>query len=86
MTEKSIEDALREMMVERLFLRIDPAEIDLDANLMETYGVDSVQVSELVVGTEAAFDISFDDDDFDPTRFDTLAHVAELVRAKLDHA
>ena len=83
MTEKPVEDALREMMVERLFLKLTPGEIDVNANLQETYGVDSVQVSELVVGTEAAFDITFDDDDFDPARFDTIAHIAELVKAKL---
>lgn len=82
--DKSVEDALREMMVERLFLNIKPEEIDLDANLTDTYGIDSVQVSELVVGTEATFDISFEDEDFDPTRFDTLGHIAELVRAKLE--
>ena len=82
--QKSIEDTLREMMVERLFLSVKPGELDLDANLMETYGIDSVQVSELVVGTEAAFGISFEDDDFDPTRFDTLRHIAELVRSKLE--
>ena len=82
--ENTIEDALREMMVERLFLKISPEEIDLEANLMEAYGVDSVQVSELVVGTEATFDISFDDDDFDPTAFDTLRHIAEIVRKKLE--
>jgi acyl carrier protein len=81
---KSVEDTLREMMVERLFLSIKPEELNLDANLMEAYGVDSVQVSELVVGTEAAFGISFEDDDFDPTRFDTLRHIAELVRSKLE--
>lgn len=83
--EKSIEDALREMMVERLFLKIAPEEIDLDADLMEAYGIDSVQVSELVVGTEATFDISFEDDDFDPTQFDTLRHIAEVVRKKLEN-
>ena len=77
--EKPIEDTLREMMVERLFLKITPEEIDLDADLMETYGIDSVQVSELVVGTEATLD-----DDFDPTQFDTLGHIAELVRRKLE--
>ena len=60
----SVEDTLRGMMVERLFLSLNPADLDLDANLMETYGIDSVQVSELVVGTEAAFGISFEDDDF----------------------
>jgi acyl carrier protein len=83
MTEQSIEDTLRTMMVERLFLKLKPEEIDLNANLMEAYGIDSVQVSELVVGTEAAFDITFEDDDFEPSRFDTLAHIAELVRTKL---
>jgi len=83
--EKSVEDTLREMMVERLFLKIDPATIELDANLMEVYGIDSVQVSELVVGTEATFDISFDDDDFDPTQFDTLRSIAGLVRKKLEN-
>ena len=83
--EKSIEDALRDMMVERLFLKITPEEIDLEADLMEAYGVDSVQVSELVVGTEATFDISFEDDDFDPTQFDTLGHIAEVVRKKLEN-
>lgn len=86
MTEKSIEDALREMMVARLFLKIRPEDIDVNANLMDAYGVDSVQVSELVVGTEATFNISFDDADFDPARFDTIAHVAELVRTKLGSA
>ena len=83
MTEKSIEDALREMMVERLFLKLKPEEIDVNAKLTEAYGIDSVQVSELVVGTEAAFGITFEDDDFDPSRFDTIAHIAELVRSKL---
>jgi len=83
--EKPIEDTLREMMVERLFLKITPEEIDLDANLQEAYGIDSVQVSELVVGTEATFDISFDDDDFDPTQFDTLKNIAQLVRRKLEN-
>jgi acyl carrier protein len=80
----SIEDRIREMMVERLFLQIQPDEIDVEANLMENYGIDSVQVAELVVGTEATFDISFEDDDFDPTQFETVKQIADLVRSKLD--
>ena len=83
MTEKPIEDALREMMVERLFLKLKPGEIDVNAKLMEAYGIDSVQISEIVVGTETVFGITFDDDDFDPGSFDTVAHIAELVRTKL---
>ena len=80
----SIEDRIREMMVERLFLQIKPEEIDVEANLMENYGIDSVQVAELVVGTEATFDISFEDDDFDPTQFETVKQIADLVRSKLE--
>ncbi len=81
----SVEDRIREMMVERLFLQIKPEEIELDANLMENYGIDSVQVAELVVGTEGTFDISFEDDDFDPTQFETVKQIADLVRSKLDN-
>jgi acyl carrier protein len=82
--DKPLEDTLREMMVERLFLKIKPEEIDPDKSLMENYGIDSVQIAEIVVGTEAAFGISFDDDDFDPSQFTNVRSIAELVRRKLE--
>jgi pimeloyl-ACP methyl ester carboxylesterase len=41
---RNIENELKEMLVERLFLQYAPGEIEDDKNLMETYGIDSVMV------------------------------------------
>jgi len=82
--DKSVNDTLKEMIVERLFMNISPDEIADDANLMETRGVDSVQIFELVVGCEEAFEISFDEGDFDITAFQTVNAIAEVVARKLE--
>ena len=77
--DKSVNDTLKEMIVERLFMNISPDEIADDANLMETLGIDSVQIFELVVGCEEAFEISFDEDDFDITVFQTVNAIAPIM-------
>ncbi len=82
--DKSVNDTLKEMIVERLFMNISPDDITDDANLMETLGVDSVQIFELVVGCEEAFEISFDEGDFDITAFQTVNAIAEVVAKKLE--
>ena len=82
MTE-SVHRRIKEMIVERLFLSMAPDEIADEANLMETLGVDSVQIFELVVGCEEAFDISFEEGDFDITAFQTVNAIAEVVEGKL---
>lgn len=82
--ETSINEKLKVMIVERLFLSITPAEIPDDANLMKTLGVDSVQIFELVVGCEEAFGITFEEGDFDITAFQTVNSIAEVVRKKLE--
>jgi acyl carrier protein len=78
-----INERLKQMIVERLFLSITPAEIPDDANLMKTLGVDSVQIFELVVGCEETFAITFEEGDFDITAFQTVNAIAEVVRRKL---
>ncbi len=82
--DKSVNDTLKEMIVERLFLNVSPDEIADDANLLETLGIDSVQIFELVVGCEEAFEISFDEGDFDITAFQTVNAIAEVVAKKLE--
>ena len=82
--DKSIKQTLKEMIVERLFLSIAPEEIADDANLMKALGIDSVQIFELVVGSEEAFGITFEEGDFDITAFQTVDAIAEVVRKKLE--
>ncbi len=85
MTEKSIEQSIKEIMVERLFLKMAPEEIADDTLLMEELGVDSVSVFEIVVGLEEVYGISFEDDEFNVENFRTPQSIANYVRTKLDN-
>jgi acyl carrier protein len=82
MTER-IEDRLKKMVVERLFLKIPPETIEEDKSLIETYGVDSVSLLEMVVGIEEEFGIAVDDSDFSIEHFQTIAALADFVRGKM---
>ncbi|MCX7591545.1 MAG: acyl carrier protein [Kiritimatiellae bacterium] len=82
MTE-SLENRLKRMMVERLFLRVQPEEIDESKSLITHYGVDSVSLLELVVGLEEEFGISVEDREFDVAHFETVNALAAFVRQKM---
>ena len=79
-----IEDRLKRMIVERLFLKIAPEKILEDKSLIETYGVDSVSLLELVVGIEEEFGVVIGDQEFRVDNFKTVAALAGFVRAKLE--
>jgi acyl carrier protein len=81
MDEKSVEQTVKEMIVERLFLQIEPNDIDDEAPLMESLGVDSIQIYEIVVGLEETYGLSFED-----TEFQTVRSIADFVRRKQGEA
>jgi acyl carrier protein len=83
MDTAAVESKLKEMMVERLFLNVAPADIVTDASLVDTYGVDSVCLLELVVGLEEAFGIVIEDGDFDVRNFISVAALRDFVSARL---
>ena len=70
---------LKEMIVERLFLKVEPSAIKDDANLMDEYGVDSVRLFEIVEGLEEVFNVCFDEDDFEAEDFSTVSRIAVKV-------
>ena len=80
---QSIESQIKELMVERLFLKVSPEEIGDEEVLMDAYGLDSVNLFELVAGLEEVYDITFEDDDFDLELFKNVASIAAYVRRKL---
>lgn len=82
MTER-VEDRLKRMIVERLFMSISPEEIDEEKSLLDDYDVDSVSLLELVVGIEEEFGIAVGDDDFDVANFETVSKLADFVRQRL---
>ena len=81
-SSEELKDQLKQMIVERLFLNIAPEDMADDANLMETYGIDSVNLFEIVVGLEDEFGISLEDEDFSVETFATINSIAELVDRK----
>ncbi len=83
MDNATIEQKLKEMIVERLFLQVAPADMDTDASLVDTYGVDSVCLLELVVGLEDAFGIVIEDSDFDVRNFISVAALRDFVKSRL---
>lgn len=81
--EQTVETRLKKMIVERLFMRIDPENLEVDKSLIDEYGVDSVSLLELVVGLEEEFGIAVDDEDFNVEHFETVAALADFVRQKM---
>ncbi len=77
-----LKSQIKEMIVERLFLDVDPADITDDENLMETHDIDSVRLFEIVVGLEEVFDVSFEDADFTVETFSSVNSIAEYVTSK----
>lgn len=82
MAEKRVEQTVKEIMVERLFLKISPDQIADDTEIMPELGVDSVSVFEIVVGLEEIYGISFADDEFQLETFRTPKSIADYVRAR----
>jgi len=81
----SLEDQLKVMIVERLFLDkkgIRPSDIGEEDELMDKFGVDSVMIFEIVIGLEEELGVVFDEDDFDIEKFKTVKSIAESVREK----
>ena len=83
MDDAAIEATLKNMIVDRLFLKVKPEAIPNDVSLMDAYGVDSVSLLELVVGLEEAFGVQIEDGDFNVRNFATVAALRDFVRARL---
>jgi len=81
MPEKILEDQLKELIVERLFLDIDAKDIVTEAPLSD-YGVDSFLLLELIVALEEVCDVKFEQSDITPEVLKSVASLAALVRSK----
>ncbi len=84
--DAALREHIKELVVQCLFLDVDPSTIKDDENLMEAYSVDSVNLFEIVVALEDDYGISFEDEDFDVETFSTVASIAELVKRKQGEA
>ena len=76
-----MEPALKALIVERLFLDLDPAVIEDDVELAE-YGVDSFLLLELIVAIEEMFSVKFEQADITSDTLKSVASLAALIRGK----
>jgi len=86
MKREEIETRLKDLIVDRLFLKVAPEALEAEASLIEVYGVDSVCLLELVVGLEDEFGIQIEDGDFNVQNFESVVSLTEFVRTRLGAA
>lgn len=75
----SIEDCLKDILHEDLFVEIDKDKILPSHSLRQDIGIDSLGFVELKTQVESRFGIAISDDDFTPENFATLSSLAGLV-------
>ena len=82
MASDATKQEIKELLVERLFLRVKPEDIPDDAALLDTLGIDSVALFELVVGLEDVYGITFEEDEFRLSLFQNVNSIADFVESK----
>lgn len=63
---------------------LPPEELDMQANLFEVYGLDSIRALKLISDVEVEFDIDIEQDE--AREICTLGHVIALIREKSGQA
>ena len=82
MPSERIEDRLKVMIADRLMLKAKPEEIGDEDDLIKKWGVESVQLMEIVIGLEELFGIQLGDDEFSIKKFRTVKNIGDVVREK----
>lgn len=83
MASAEMKSEIKSLLVERLFLRVKPEDIPDEAPLLETLGIDSVALFELVVGLEDVYGLTFEEDEFRLSLFQNVESIANFVENKL---
>lgn len=76
-----MEQELKELLVERLFLDLAPSDIESDTDLAE-YGIDSFLLLELIVAIEEMFDVRFQQSDITSETLRSISTLKQLVESK----
>jgi acyl carrier protein len=84
MASDALKSEIKQLLVDRLFLRVKPEDIPNAASLMESLGVDSVALFELIVGLEDIYGITFEEDEFRLSLFENVDSIADFVEKKLE--
>lgn len=76
-----MEDDLKELIIERLFLDLEIGEIETETELSE-YGVDSFLLLELIVAIEEMYTVKFEQSDITTETLESIKTIMELISSK----
>jgi acyl carrier protein len=83
MTTDNLAPRVKELIVRRLKLEIDPASIQDDAPLFgEGLGLDSIDALELVLGLEQEFGIKVEDEEVGVKAFSSVNALVDFIEQK----
>lgn len=81
MTGTEIETRIKEILTKRI--GIPPQSIDANAGLVDELGVDSVDMVELTIAAEEAFDVSLTEEALEDVKtVSDVVHVVQRLRAE----
>jgi acyl carrier protein len=75
----SIEDCLRDILIEDIFVEFGKDSILTTASLRQDLGVDSLGFVELKAQVEKRFGIAISEDEFTPENFSTISSLTSLI-------
>ena len=78
---QAIEEQIKELLIERLFLDFEPSDRENSTALSE-YGIDPFLMLELVVALEEQFSVQFDPSDITAEAIKSIDSLVALVRSK----
>lgn len=81
-----IEDTLRDILIEDLFIQLDRDRILPTQSLRNEIGLDSVGFVELRTQIEQRLGVAISDDEFTPENFATISTLGHLIRRRRGEA
>ena len=83
MSMEDIKHRIVEVMIRDLELTLDPNEIYNTGRLDDLFGMDSIAITELVIGIEKEFNIRIPAEDLSVEIFRDLASITDYVKTRL---
>ena len=85
MSMEDIKHRIVEVMIRDLELTLDPNEIYNTGRLDDLFGMDSIAITELIIGIEQEFNIKIPAEDLSVKIFQNLETLTEYVQMRLRH-
>ena len=83
MSFEDVKDRIVEVMIRELELTFNPDEVNSTSRLDDLFGMDSITITELIIGIEKEFNIKIPAEDLSVEIFQDLKTLTEYVKKRL---